>query len=153
MSYIMLKVRVSSKLGYKMWWKNSLNNLVSLIYNGEASEDLIKDWIVAYEYETGDTSLSNVIIPDILFGLLYNCTLSPNIRTMYLDTYPLSGIKFGSTSKCNHVRLNYSNSCAGYMYKYYSSSQAKKYSLYHSFSSSVSRGRYKSFSKAKYKRR
>jgi len=66
------------------WWKYSLNHIIKEIYN-DAEEDLIKDWLVAYESETGDKSLRMVTSPYILISsLLFSREKSKTERVDYV---------------------------------------------------------------------
>jgi len=49
-----------------IWWKKSLNNILKLNLNKKDSDELIKDWLVAYESETNDKSLQNISLKQLM---------------------------------------------------------------------------------------
>ena len=50
------------------WYKKNLEYIVNQIYNEGANKDLIKDFLVAYEAESGDKSLRNIDNSKLFLG-------------------------------------------------------------------------------------
>jgi len=97
-----------------MWWKTSLNNLIDLIYKDEANEDLIKDWLIAYEYETGDSSLQGVNnLVSFLMNTNYIYRSLPNVSRSRSKSHSKSTMNDGARSlskTAKHHRIWFSSS-------------------------------------------
>jgi len=125
-----------------MWWKTSLNNLVNLTYSGKGSKELIKDWLVAYEYDTGDTSLRKLKRLDILTSVLYHkCNTAYEYSSMSSSSSSVSCRMWMNKSRSASVSLggNRSWSCSGRAFHCLSFSSASLRTYCHSESSSLLR--------------
>jgi len=128
---------------FMKWYEENLEHIINQIYNEKSDKDLIKDFLVAYEYESGDKSLRGVddgglFLSAILFnskvcllpGSLSNCKLKS-----YFSTY--------STSLNRECKISNSNSICS------SISRSKKILSYLSYSKSFYIKMYHSQSKSK----
>jgi len=107
-----------------MWWKYSLKFIIDLYLKKEASKDLIKDWAVAYESETGDSSLINITPDELLLtitkfnGLSYYNRLFGTFTKSYI-LHNLADEARYSLSNANGISLIGSRSRTNTYSKYF----------------------------------
>jgi len=125
-----------------MWWKNSLKEVVDQVYlsNEIDAKEILKDWLVAYEVETRDKSLRNIINYGLVNILMLSIFRSKSPNKSYSESinkkvYSISRSKcYGHSATCfskseNHTYrgLVYSFSTTNTGAKYVSTSKSLNY--------------------------
>ena len=111
------------------WYKENLDHIVNQIYKGEGNSELIRDFLVAYEAESGNKSLRNVNNGELFLNvILFNFG-----SRVFSRIGSLSGRKNKTLYKKVH-----NSASSGFKYYRNNCSSAKSGSILFSYSISYS---------------